>query len=307
MKIAVLGAGAMGSLYGGSLAEAGHDVVFIDVWQDQVKALNDHGLYIETDGKERLVQNIRAVQQASVLDPVDLVIVFVKATFTFEAMKGAENLIGQDTMVLTLQNGLGNVEKLNDIVGAAHVIAGTSGHGATLLRPGHIRHAGKGLTVIGDQNGQKSSRILALAEVLGQSGFVTEISRNVMGLIWTKLLMNIGINALTALTGLKNGQLLDFPETESLMATAVAEACAVAQAKGIVLEHDDPLGHVKEVARNTAENSSSMLQDVSAGRQTEIAVINGAVSDEGRRLGIETPVNDVLTRLISVKQKNYVM
>lgn len=305
MRAAILGAGAMGCLYGGMLAEAGHEVVLIDVWREHVEALNASGLEIEEPDRVRHVENVRAVTHPSEAGAVDLVIVFVKATLTEQAMREALCLVGERTMVLTLQNGLGNVEKLNSVTGASHVVAGTTGHGSTLLGPGRIRHAGAGETVIGEQDGARSERIVALASAFGDAGIVTKISENVMGLIWTKLIVNVGINALTAVTGLRNGQLVEYPETEALMRAAIGEACAVARAKGIRFEVADPFEHTRSIAGKTAENRSSMLQDVLAKRRTEISVINGAVVEEGERLGVAVPVNAVLTKLISVREKTY--
>lgn len=306
MKVAVLGSGAMGCLYGGTLAEAGHQVTFIDVWAQHVQALNEQGLLIEENGKEKLIRkNFRAVTSPGGIGPVDLVIVFVKATLTEVAMEEAKPLLGPNTIVLTLQNGLGNVEKLNWVAGREHVIAGTTAHGSTILGPGHIRHAGKGKTIIGEQSGETTRRIEQLAEAFQKAGFETEISSNVMGLIWTKLIVNIGINALTAVTGLKNGRLLEFPEVKSLMEKAVQEACDVARAKGIRLEIANPQEHVAKIAQATAENRSSMLQDVTNKRMTEISVINGAIVAGGKEVGVPTPINEVLTALIETKQKTY--
>lgn len=304
-RIAVLGSGAMGCLYGGMLAEAGCDVVLIDVWKKHIDAINASGLKIEGLSGDRTVRNIRGVTDPAEVGVADLVIVFVKATMTEQAMRDAIPLVGKNTTILTLQNGLGNVEKLCGVVDVSHVIAGTTGHGSTLVGPGHIRHAGMGDTVIGEPDGRRSDRIEALAALFGKAKFSTHISENVMGLIWTKLIVNIGINALTAITGLANGRLVDFPETEELMTMAIGEACAVAKAKGIRFEVDDPAEHTKQIARKTAANRSSMLQDVTAKRPTEVSVINGAVVDEGKRLGIPTPVNVVLTDLVLVKQKTY--
>ncbi len=305
MKVAILGSGAMGSLYGAALSNAGCDVTLIDVWKEHVDAVNAHGLRIEDANGERIEKGLRAAVNPSEVGAVDLVVVFVKATATESAMRNAMSLVSEKTMVLTLQNGLGNVDKLNSVVGADKVIAGTSGHGATLLKAGYIRHAGVGMTVIGEQDGRSSERIQRLAAALQKAGFDTKISNNVIGLIWTKLMANIGVNALTALTGLLNGQLLEFPETEEIMKGAVAEAAAVAKAKGIKLETDDPLEHTREIARKTAPNRSSMFQDVLAKRRSEVAVINGAIVEEGKKLGIPTPVNAILTNLMLVREKTY--
>lgn len=303
MKVAVLGSGAMGCLYGSALARAGCEVTLVDIWKEHVDAINASGLVIEEPDGEHLIKNLRAVVHPSEAEKSDLVVVFVKATLTETSMRDALPLVSDKTAVLTLQNGLGNVEKLNAVVGKQHVIAGTTGHGSTLLGPGRIKHAGVGDTILGEQDGSRSERIEILADALRKAGFETKLSDNVMGLLWTKLIVNVGINALTAVTGLLNGQLLDFPETEDLMKAVIEEACSVAAAKGIRFEVSDPLEHTRAIARKTAANRSSMLQDILAKRRTEISVINGAIVQEGKKLGIPTPVNAVLTNLVLVKEK----
>lgn len=303
MKIAVLGAGAMGSLYGGMLAEAGNEVILIDLWKEHIDAVNRDGLTIESPNGRRVVRNISGVTEPEAAGTVDLALFFVKAAATAQAAENARALAGPETTVLTLQNGLGNAEALCSVFGPSRVVAGTTGHGSTMVAPGHIRHAGEGDTVIGEPGGGRGPRVEALADLFAGAGIAVKITENVMGLIWTKLLVNVGINALTAVTGLKNGSLPDFPETEELLSAAVLEAAAVARAKGIRLETADPVGHTLSIARKTAENRSSMLQDITAGRQTEISVINGAVVAEGERLGIPVPVNAVLTKLVLVLEK----
>ncbi|MCF4151095.1 2-dehydropantoate 2-reductase [Dethiosulfovibrio sp. F2B] len=302
MKIAILGSGAMGCLYGGRLAEAGFDVTLVDVWKEHVDGINSDGLRIEGIGGKRIVKGIKAVTDPNRAGQVDLLVVFVKATLTKTAMEGALGLVGDGTRVLTLQNGLGNVETLSDIVGPDRLIAGTTAHGSTLLGPGSIKHAGEGPTVIGNLSGKTDPFLEELAEILEKAGFSVQISENVMGLIWGKLIVNVGINALTAITGLRNGRLLDFPETKELMRMAVEEALEVARRKGIVLNDPDPARHVEEVCRSTAENRSSMLQDVMNRRRTEIDAINGAVVAEAEKLGLSAPVNLVLFNLVKTLQ-----
>ncbi|MFP4482756.1 MAG: ketopantoate reductase family protein [Thermovirgaceae bacterium] len=304
MKIAVLGSGAMGCLYGGSLAEAGFDVTLIDVWKEHVDAINSNGLHIEGVTGDRVIKDISAVTDFSSLGTVDLLVVFVKATITEEAMEEARGLVGDKTVVLTLQNGLGNIEKIGAVVGKDKVMAGTTGHGSTMLGPGHIRHAGSGDTTLGELDGSKTERLEKVAEMFRKAGFSIILSSNVVGLIWDKLLVNIGINPLTALTGLRNGQLLDFAETEELLESLVSEAREVAKRQGIQLSCD-PVEHTKDVCRRTKENMSSMFQDVTKKRKTEIDVINGAIVEEGKKLGVETPVNRVITKLIKVREKTY--
>ena len=305
MRIAILGSGAMGCLYGGLLAESGCPVTLIDVWKEHIETINRQGLRIEGAGGERVISGIRGVTDPKDAGTADLLIVFVKATMTRTAISQAMPVVGQDTTVMTLQNGLGNAEALSDVVGAHRVVAGVTGHGSTLVGPGVIRHAGQGDTVIGEASGVISERTEKIADVLRRAGFAVSVSDNVMGLIWGKLLVNVGINALTAITGLKNGRLVDFPETSDLMAKAIEEAVAVATEKGVRVNVEEPVRHTREIAKKTAGNRSSMLQDVCRRRQTEISVINGAIVEEGRRLGVPTPVNDVLAKLVAVREKTY--
>jgi 2-dehydropantoate 2-reductase len=200
---------------------------------------------------------------------------------------------------------LGNIEKIASVVEKERIIGGTTAHGSTVLGAGKIRHAGSGPTIIGEIDGSLTARIQAIVDVLNNANLETTVSDNVVGLIWDKLLVNVGINALTAITRLKNGQLIEFRETEEILELAVSEALKVAMAKGIKLSHADPVAHTKEVCRLTAGNKASMLQDVLHQRKTEIDMINGAIVREGEKLGIQTPINNVLTNLVSVIEKTY--
>jgi len=300
MKIAVLGAGAMGSLYGAKLSANGkNDVHLIDVWKEHIDAVNSNGLQMEEGDDVLLYENLKGHTSSKETGVCDLVIVFVKSTVTKTAVESNAAVFGPNTVALTLQNGLGNIEQISSVIGAERVIAGTTAHGATMLSPGKIRHAGKGKTIIGELGGHESDRIRKMAAVLEDAGMETVISGNVLGLVWDKLLVNVGINALTGITKLYNGQLLDYPEIEELLEKAVSEGVAVAWAKGIRLGFDDPVAHTKDLCRATAANKSSMLQDILNGRQTEIEMMNGAIVREGKALGIETPVNLALTNLIT--------
>ena len=305
MKITVLGAGAMGSLYGGFLAEAGNEVWLLDVWKEHVDTINEHGLSLEGISGEKSITNIHATDTPSEIGPSDLVLVFVKSTVTDLAIKEAKEIIGENTTLLTLQNGLGNIEKIASVVEKEKIIAGTTAHGATVLGAGKIKHAGRGPTIIGEIDGSITARINAIADLFNAANIETKASNNVVGLIWDKLLVNVGINALTAITRLRNGQLIEFKETEEILECAVNEALMVARAKGIQLSHADPVAHTKEVCKLTAENKASMLQDVLHKRKTEIDMINGAIVREGEKLGLQSPVNKVLSNLVSLIQKIY--
>lgn len=305
MKVAVLGAGAMGSLFGGLLAEAGNQVTLIDIWKEHVDAINTKGLKIDETKGVKIVKEVKATTDPSQVDPVELLIVFVKSTVTEVALESAKSIVGDNTTIITLQNGLGNIEKIEKAVGKGRVIAGVTSHGSTLLGPGRIRHAGQGDTYLGEIDGRITKRLNRIAEVFNRAGIKCRVETDILSLIWSKLIINVGINALTAITGLKNGDIVKYHETVEILEQAVKEAVRVAQSRGIKLQYDDPVAHTKEVCRLTAQNRSSMLQDVLNRRKTEIEMINGAVVREGEKAGIPTPVNRVLTNLVATIQKTY--
>ena len=304
MNIAIIGAGAMGGLFGARLSASGEKVTLVDIWQEHISAINDKGLTVLELDMSESVAYPRALLRVEEVPLPDLVIVFVKSTMTREAVLNAQCLFGPETRVLTLQNGLGNAEKIAGVVDAAKVLAGTTAQGATLLGPGRVRHGGAGPTHIGCLAGGMDLFAQEVAVMLSRAGLPTVVDADVTSLIWGKLVVNVGINALTALLHLRNGQLAEFEETRELVAMAVEEAVQVAEAAGVTLPYEDASQKVLAVATSTACNQSSMLQDVLRGRRTEIDSINGALVQEGLRLGIATPVNRTLTLLVRNLEKN---
>ncbi|MDW8800289.1 2-dehydropantoate 2-reductase [Clostridium sp. A1-XYC3] len=302
MKIAIIGAGAMGSLYGGYLSKVAKEVYLVDIWQEHIEAINKSGLKIEEADKD-IVVHPKAVTTAETVGHVDLAIIFVKSIMTGMALEKNSALLGPDTMVLSLQNGYGNIDQICKYVKIDNVIAGTTAHGATMLAPAHIKHGGTGETHIGLVVKKEDKRIHNIAKLLREAGFSTIISDNVMELIWSKLIINVGINALTAIFKVENGKLLKFEETKDLMTMAVKEAVKVAKASGIIFDEEAMIKKVMEVTYNTSENKSSMLQDILNKRKTEIDTINGAIVKEGEKYLISTPVNLVLTNMIKSLEK----
>jgi 2-dehydropantoate 2-reductase len=303
MKIAVIGAGAMGSLFGALLSEAGQQVTLLDIRQDHVDAVNTQGLVVEKEGSRRQVR-VRATLDAERIGPTDLCIVFVKSTQTAQAARTAARLAGPSTLVLTLQNGMGNAETLAEAFDPGRIVAGTTSHGATFLGPGAIRHAGSGETVIGPWSGEGMAGAEAVAEVFDKAGIATRVTAEVRSVMWAKLFINVGINAITALTGIKNGQLLDLDPTRRLSRDAVEEAMAVAAARDIAVD-GDPMKKVFQVAEATGANRSSMGQDVDSHRLTEIGAINGFIVREARKAGVPAPVNRTLAALVETLQAHY--
>lgn len=303
MKTVIMGAGAMGSLFGGHLALPGEDVWLVDVRKDHIDALRSKGISIEERGEIQTVR-VNATTDVTSVGKADLILFFVKAYDTESAVSDALALEKEDTLFLTLQNGLGNEEAICKRVDPSKVIVGVTNHGATFLGPGRIRHAGWGKTYIGELDEKVTLRVTQIAQLFTKAGIETEVSSNIQALVWNKLFINVGINAVAALAGLKNGQLLDYPETLRMMEGLVSEGVAVAKGKGIPIE-GNPIETVKAVAEATRENRCSMGQDIDNRRKTEIDVINGAVVREARRLGIAVPYNEMITDLIKVIEKGF--
>lgn len=298
-----MGTGAMGSLFGGLLTLAGKEVRLVGNRQDQIDAICSGGLRLEEGGKLRIIPMTAASDVTSV-GKADLVIFFVKTYDIEAAVSDALALEKEDTVFLTLQNGLGNEEALCREIDRTKVMLGVTGHGATLLEPGHLRHAGWGKTLIGELDHRMTDRASRIARMFCEAGIETEVSLNIHDHVWGKLLANVGINALTALTGFRNGQLLDYPETVRLTEKLVTEASEVARRKGIHFE-GDALERVRKVIEATRENRSSMGQDFDRRRKTEIDAINGAVVREAQRLGIPAPFNEAVTELVKAIEKSF--
>jgi 2-dehydropantoate 2-reductase len=305
MKTAIVGAGAMGSLFGALLSEAGNDVWLYDVWQDHVDAINRNGLQVEREGDRRIIK-LAATGDPQKIGHNDLVIVFVKSTQTKSAAEIARQLASKTGTVLTLQNGMGNADVIAEYVDPQRIIAGTTSHGATLLKAGSIRHAGSGPTTLGawatSETGYQNAQ--QVADFFSAAGIETQAVEDVHSIVWNKLLINIGINAITALTGIKNGELLDLESTREISRAAVEEAMAVAGKIGVSI-NAEAVEHVLKVAQATAANRSSMGQDIDNQRQTEISTINGYIVQEADRLGLDVPVNRTLAALVETLQYHY--
>jgi len=301
MKTVIMGAGAMGSLFGGLLNLSGEDVWLVDIWKENIDAMRSNGLKVEDRGKVQIIP-VKATTDVASFGKADLILFFVKTYQTEKAVSDVLVLQKENTVFLTLQNGLGNEEAICKQVDRRKVVLGVTGQGATLLGPGHIRHAGWGKTYVGELDEKITDRVTQIAQVFRKAGIETEVSSHIHDLVWEKLLVNVGINALAALTGLKNGQLLDYPETVRLMEALVSEAVEVTRRKEIQID-ENPMNRVKVVIEATRENRCSMGQDLDYKRRTEIDAINGAVVREAERLGILVPYNQMITDLIKVIEK----
>jgi 2-dehydropantoate 2-reductase len=304
MRVTVIGPGAVGLLWAGRLAQAGAQVALLDHRPERAQRLNDEGIFLEDD-QGHVNHHMSASALPQVLNETDLALVCVKAYQTEEVAEVLGEHLGLDGRALTLQNGVGNVEALVSTLGPARVMGGITSEGSTLVKEGHVRHAGKGQTHLGPAEGPLDSFTQEVAALLNNAGFATQAVEGCQNLIWTKLIINVGINALTAILGVPNGRLLELPHAALLMEQVVNEAVQVGSKLGINFIHDEMLEAVREVAKRTAKNVSSMLQDVRSKRHTEVQFINGAVLDKGGELGLACPYNAALTNMVLALEENY--
>jgi 2-dehydropantoate 2-reductase len=299
MKICMLGSGALGSALGGVLTEGGNDVWLIDAWAGHVDAMNAQGLVLRDGGVDRTVR-VKARKAADGIGPADLVVVLVKSYDTRAAIEKAGDVVGPDTVVMSLQNGLGHEDLLADAVGRERVLAGKTYAGGVLLAPGHVIAGTNGKqTYIGELDGRLTERARRIAETFTRAGLPTEVSANIVGTMWDKLLINVATGALAGITRLPYGGLYRVPEVRACALAAVAEGIAVARSLGVKLTSENP-----EDAWNLAsaglpaEFKTSMLQSIEKGLPTEIDFINGSVVRYGERTNVPTPVNRTLVGCI---------
>jgi 2-dehydropantoate 2-reductase len=306
MKITVIGPGAIGCLLSAFLSKAEEEVWLLDKDRQRANIIKEQGIKIEGVSGDWQAK-VSAASSADEIGRCDLIIIAVKSYDTKEALKNIKPLLGDTSLVLTLQNGLGNVEIISEVASQERTLGGVTNLGATLLGSGHIRHAGRGETVIGRMDGKIPVQLREIREVFNRSGLETRISKDIKSLLWSKLIINVGINALTAITRLNNGRLIEFEYTRKILEGAVNEAVKIAKKKRIKLIYDDPLSKVEAVCEATSQNVSSMLQDALKHRRTEIDFINGVIVRQAQGLGIAAPVNTVLTNLVKTIESSYTL
>lgn len=294
MRVVVFGAGAMGSWMGALLTKAGHDVTLVGR-KEHVAIVNAHGLRVS--GKTDLHVMVNAVERAADAPVPDLLLLTVKSYDTQRALQEARPLLGQRTRVVSAQNGLGNVERVAEATDERLAFAAVTTHGVTFVEPGHVKHAGVGYFRVGSPYNEHAVA-REIAETFRAAGVDAEATDKILGEIWAKVVVNASINPLTAITGLKNGALLELPHLRELMQRVVEEVVDVARAEGAPLPDDDMLLRARRVAELTAANKSSMLQDVERGRRTEIDQLCGEIVARGLRRSVDTPVNMTLRALV---------
>jgi 2-dehydropantoate 2-reductase len=302
MKIAVLGCGAMGSIYAGLLADAGNPVLAISTNRAHVDAVNRHGLRISGASGDRIVR-----LEACTVPPggaVDLVIIAVKSAQAEAAAESAQPLIGPQTRILTIQNGLGAADAVAGVLGADSLIVGVAqGFGASLQEPGHAHHNDMKAIRMGAYRNLAGEEVQQVAALWRAAGFDAAPVHDILAMQWEKLICNVAYSAPCAITGLTVGEVMDHPDIGAVSRAAATEAWTVAKARGVAIGVDDPVALVREFARRMPRARPSVLLDLEAGRISEVDVINGAVAREAHKAGLQAPVNATLTALVRALER----
>jgi len=305
-RVAVVGPGALGCFLATALCRTGGEIWVLDHDSQRADLLQHSGLTLERDGQFEHFP-IQATADAQEIGPVDLVLICVKSPALGRTLSSLLPLFTEHTLLLAWQNGIGHLPVLLGAQLPGAMALAVTSLGAHLAGPGHVRFGGVGATslgFLGEASPEAQLALLGAAELFRVAGLEVRVEADILVQVWNKLLVNVGINALTAIHNCKNGALLENGEVLALMQAAVLEAASVAQAKGIAIA-PEPVARTIAVCQATAGNISSMLQDVRAKRQTEIAAINGAVLEEARRLGIPAPVNAKFFATVKALEKGY--
>jgi len=306
--VVVLGAGAMGSLFGGLLAEGGLDVTLVDPWPEHIARIRQEGLRMVGFGGDRYIP-IRATSSPAEIGSADIVFVQCKANFNAAAAASVEHLFapGSGTVAISFQNGLGNEEELADHFGDDRVLGGLTAQGANIEAPGVVRNHAELPSYIGEMAGGVSERTTAIASVLSAAGLPTEPSENIRHDIWRKLMANIAISAVSGITGLNIGQIFNQHLADDVSYAALDEALAVANAAGVELSIAEAREILGKIAGpdGTPGNKSSLRVDIENQRPSEIDYINGAVVRLGKEHNVPVPVNETLVTLVHGLQAHY--
>lgn len=304
MKICMIGLGAMGSLYSALLARSGAQIQCFDNWREHIDAIQSSGLRLSGITGDFTI-DVHATTNVDDLDKSDLCIVQVNTHQTEEAARIAAKVLDKEGYCLTLQNGVGNIEKLSDELGRERVLGGLSYHSAAVREPGHVAHTHAGPTWLGELGGAPTERLATLENTLISAGFEPRIVGDIEGFIWGKFIHNCSINAICAAAGIRVGEIQMYQSADEFQTKIIDEVVAVVKAKGITVPEDDPKAAIKKFCK-VKFNRPSMLQHLQSGRRTEIDALNGVVVYEGRKLGIPTPFNEALTLMVrAMDERNH--
>ena len=300
MQFAVIGAGNMGSIYGANLARIGEPVVMIDVWEEHVVQMQSAGLRMSGLHGE-FIAPVTAITDPARAPKCDVAIICVNSYSTRDAAMAAKQLLADSGFALTLQNGLGHLEILTEVLGEGRVMGGLTFHSADLQGPGRVTHTNEGPTYLGELDNAKSARLETLRDALDRAGMLPVVVDDILTTIWSKFVHNCAINAVCAITGLRPGHIQEVPAVDAFQTHIIEEVLALAVAKGIALPERDPVKTIKAYCA-TKFHRVSMVQHLDRGRPTEIDSLNGYVARESERLGLQAPYNNALAMLIKGRE-----
>ncbi len=305
MKIAIVGVGAMGSVYAGLLGTSGNEVWVLDQSTEQLAAIRESGLRVEGASGDR-VARLGVASDPTEIGEVDLVVIATKARDVRAAAEAALALLGADTVVLPIQNGLGSLDTAAEVLGETRVVGGIAGgFGASLVAPGHVHHHGMQLVRLGELQGPATPRLERIAETWRAAGFTVETCDDLDRLVWEKLVCNACFSGPCTVLGVTIGEVLDEPHAWSVASACATEACLVARASGVDLSFDDPLPFVRAFGEKLRGARPSMLLDRLARRPSEVDVINGAIPPRAAALGLEAPANATITALVRALEASF--
>jgi 2-dehydropantoate 2-reductase len=302
MKIAVIGCGAMGSIYAGLLGDGGHEVWAVDVWRDHVDAINERGLRVEGASGDRTVR-IKATTNIDDVGPTELVIIATKADGVGAAAEAASRIVTEDGVILTIQNGLGAGDRIARYIDTSKVMLGIAGgFSASMKGPGHAHHNGMELIRIGEMDGGMSDRLVQVADAWTSAGFTAKGYPDIHQMIWEKFICNCTFSGPCTVTGLTVGEVMDTPAAWAVALGCASEADAVARAKGIALGFEEVEAYVRAFGSKIRAGRPSMLLDHMAKRRSEIDAINGAVPVEAEKLGMAAPTNTTVANIVRARE-----
>jgi 2-dehydropantoate 2-reductase len=303
MKIAIVGTGAMGSVYAALLAAAGHEVWAIDRWREHVDAMKARGLRLEGASGERTVK-LNATTETREAGPCDLVILATKAMQVAEAAESVKALLKHDTPVLSIQNGLGGPDTAAGVLGRERVMVGVvGGFGASMRGPGHAHHNGWELVRLGEFGGPITERLKKVEDVWAGAGFRVKVFDDIDKLVWEKLLCNCAYSGPCGISGGTIRDVMEDPDLSRISAACAVEGFQVAKKKGVKLGFDDPVAYVRDFGSKIPNARPSVLLDLLAKRKSEIDVINGSIPRVAKELGMAAPVNETVTGMVRAKER----
>ncbi len=303
MKITIIGAGAMGSVYAGLLAQSDNEIHVVDLWQEHIDAIANHGLRIEGASGDRVVKNIQAHTSTRGVGICDLVIIATKASGVGAAARTALEVIGDDTLLLTIQNGLGAGERIQAAIDNDNILLGVAGgFGASMKGPGHVHHSGMELIRLGEMQGGLSPRLGTVAQVWGDAGFNVKAFEDINQLIWEKFVCNVTYSAPCTVFNCNVEELQNDPHRWQIASTCALEAYQVGRAKNVGFSFRDAVEYVKNFGEKMPKAKPSMLQDHLNNRKSEIDAINGIVPIIAAEVGLTAPYNEVLSEVVRSRE-----